>query len=58
LRLNNLSGWIFSMDILERFPLAYARTVEQARRATLAKGGIKSNPGKPHGGRDGHAVRA
>jgi hypothetical protein len=29
-----------------------------AARATLAKGGIKSNPGKPHGGRDGHAIRA
>src|SRR5271168_4346074 len=39
------------MDISERFPLVGVPHLEkQAPRATLAKGWLKRNPGKPHGG--------
>ena len=44
IRLDFLDGHLGTVS------LGYARTVEQARRATLAKGLAKSNPGKPHGG--------
>jgi hypothetical protein len=46
IRLDFLDGHLGTVS----FGLAHAPSKTGTASATLAKGGIKSNPGKPHGG--------